>query len=236
MNQDIYTETDRDMTASKPAEAQEDPFGAYPGFRRDWELVAWFQAPGSPHQQPSWKDADGNSQRPQNTPPDFWETLSNLVWDHTDAYGMGQGYLPPQGWDWSGIRDSSPAAIKAMATAIRHQFARYGWVIRRARCQYSGYLPHSWKRRPSPKGTGLARKVFQVTLPDGTTAKRTTQRERDYPWVTIVTGGNRNCWMAWAWSSSLENARAAERSLRNVAVPRGYDPASIQVLPTVRVK
>ena len=38
-------------------------------------------------------------------------------WPFTDAYGE-PGYVPPQGLDWSGFRDSSDAAIKAMATAI----------------------------------------------------------------------------------------------------------------------
>lgn len=34
-----------------------------------------------------------------------------------DAYGP-VGTVPPQGYDWSGIRDSSPAAIRAMVQAV----------------------------------------------------------------------------------------------------------------------
>lgn len=43
-----------------------------------------------------------------------WATL----WGLQDGYGEA-GYMPAQGYDWSGIRDSSPAAIKAMHEAIR---------------------------------------------------------------------------------------------------------------------
>lgn len=35
------------------------------------------------------------------------------TWELQDGYGE-PGVMPPQGWDWSGIRDSSPAAIKRM--------------------------------------------------------------------------------------------------------------------------
>jgi hypothetical protein len=35
------------------------------------------------------------------------------VYDLSDGYGE-PGYIPVQGYDWSGIRDSSPAAIDAM--------------------------------------------------------------------------------------------------------------------------
>lgn len=42
------------------------------------------------------------------------------IWDHSDGYGE-PGYVPAQGYDWSGIRDSSPEAIDAMYEVIeRH--------------------------------------------------------------------------------------------------------------------
>lgn len=39
------------------------------------------------------------------------------LWKYTDAYGE-PGYMPAQGYDWSGFRDSSYAAIRRMATAL----------------------------------------------------------------------------------------------------------------------
>ncbi len=40
------------------------------------------------------------------------ETLVAL-WAESDGYGE-QGYIPEQGYDWSGIRDSTPDAVRAM--------------------------------------------------------------------------------------------------------------------------
>lgn len=39
------------------------------------------------------------------------------IWSLQDGYGV-PGLTPPQGYDWSGIRDSSPAAIRRMAEAL----------------------------------------------------------------------------------------------------------------------
>lgn len=39
------------------------------------------------------------------------------IWELSDGYGI-PGYVPPQGHDWSGIRDSSPAAMMRMAEAL----------------------------------------------------------------------------------------------------------------------
>lgn len=47
----------------------------------------------------------------------LWESNSGLwkqCWKFTDAYGP-LGYMPPQGYDWSGFRDSSDQAIRNMA-------------------------------------------------------------------------------------------------------------------------
>lgn len=45
--------------------------------------------------------------------PDVLATL----WSLSDGYGPA-GFVPPQGHDWSGIRDSSVAAVEAMHAAI----------------------------------------------------------------------------------------------------------------------
>lgn len=44
-------------------------------------------------------------------------TAASVAWEYQDGYGEA-GYEPPQGWDWSGIRDSSPAAIWAIGEAL----------------------------------------------------------------------------------------------------------------------
>lgn len=46
------------------------------------------------------------------------EAIMAETWALNDAYGT-VGFVPPQGWDWSGIRDSSREAIAAMASAAR---------------------------------------------------------------------------------------------------------------------
>ena len=38
------------------------------------------------------------------------------LWAWSDGYGT-PGYVPPQGYDWSGIRDSTPAAVEEMYAA-----------------------------------------------------------------------------------------------------------------------
>ena len=39
------------------------------------------------------------------------------LWPLTDAYGV-EGFIPPQGFDWSGFRDSTYAAILKMSAKI----------------------------------------------------------------------------------------------------------------------
>jgi hypothetical protein len=46
------------------------------------------------------------------------EAIDQAVWDLQDGYGIA-GFTPAQGWDWSGIRDSSASTVRAMAYAIR---------------------------------------------------------------------------------------------------------------------
>jgi len=46
--------------------------------------------------------------------------LHGPIWDVQDGYGVA-GCTPPQGWDWSGIRDSSEEALDAMyAIVLEH--------------------------------------------------------------------------------------------------------------------
>lgn len=39
------------------------------------------------------------------------------IWAYSDGYGS-PGFIPEQGYDWSGIRDSSTDAIEAMWKAL----------------------------------------------------------------------------------------------------------------------
>lgn len=43
--------------------------------------------------------------------------LMMCLWQYSDGYGT-PGFVPDQGFDWSGIRDSSTAAIEAMHQVI----------------------------------------------------------------------------------------------------------------------
>lgn len=40
-----------------------------------------------------------------------------LIYSLADGYGA-PGTIPPQGYDWSGVRDSTPAATRRMAAAL----------------------------------------------------------------------------------------------------------------------
>lgn len=46
------------------------------------------------------------------------ETAAERIWDEQDGYGE-PGFVPVQGWDWSGIRDSTDAAITRMREIAR---------------------------------------------------------------------------------------------------------------------
>lgn len=43
--------------------------------------------------------------------------MFDIIWSLSDGYGE-PGLIPPQGYDWSGIRDSSLEAIEAMHKAM----------------------------------------------------------------------------------------------------------------------
>ena len=51
--------------------------------------------------------------------------LLTRTWLLQDGYG-DPGYTPPQGWDWSGIRDSTDEAMAAMAAEVRRLFGAWG--------------------------------------------------------------------------------------------------------------
>lgn len=53
------------------------------------------------------------------------DEIKDRVWATQDGYGT-PGFVPAQGWDWSGIRDSSEAAQKEMAALVRALFHRLG--------------------------------------------------------------------------------------------------------------
>lgn len=42
---------------------------------------------------------------------------ASTAWKLQDGYGS-VGFTPDQGWDWSGIRDSSPAALVTIGHAL----------------------------------------------------------------------------------------------------------------------
>jgi hypothetical protein len=46
------------------------------------------------------------------------DEASARIWDEQDGYGEA-GYTPVQGWDWSGIRDSSDEAKERMEKIAR---------------------------------------------------------------------------------------------------------------------
>ncbi len=41
----------------------------------------------------------------------------HMIWSLQDGYGT-EGFVPSQGYDWSGVRDSSPAAIYRIAEIL----------------------------------------------------------------------------------------------------------------------
>lgn len=45
------------------------------------------------------------------------EKLFRKVWSFSDGYGE-PGFIPVQGYDWSGIRDSTPEAVEAMFAVV----------------------------------------------------------------------------------------------------------------------
>lgn len=75
----------------------------------DWELIVAINCPGFK----------------SSLPHGLKNELGDLSWEHQDGYGF-IGYTPVQGWDWSGIRDSSPAAKKNIAKVLRARLEKAG--------------------------------------------------------------------------------------------------------------
>ncbi|MGO8750607.1 MAG: hypothetical protein ACLQNE_32055 [Thermoguttaceae bacterium] len=57
--------------------------------------------------------------------PEVEEEVLVAVWEKQDGYGV-PGFNPPQGWDFSGIRDSTPRAKRNMAKAVRRVLKKHG--------------------------------------------------------------------------------------------------------------
>ena len=57
-----------------------------------------------------------------------------LIWSLQDGYGVA-GYTPPQGHDWSGIRDSSPEATRAIYEGL---IGGIGPVVKDGKVIYDG--------------------------------------------------------------------------------------------------
>lgn len=58
-------------------------------------------------------------------PKKVQRALDQAIWRLQDGYGS-EGYTPVQGWDWSGIRDSSTEAFRRMAAVVEVIVAVWG--------------------------------------------------------------------------------------------------------------
>jgi hypothetical protein len=59
-----------------------------------------------------------------NVPANVVNAIRNETWKLQDGYGQA-GFVPAQGWDWSGIRDSSDLATMKMGAAILSTLVRF---------------------------------------------------------------------------------------------------------------
>jgi hypothetical protein len=66
-----------------------------------------------------------NGAKRASLPESVRNTLDRAVWKLQDGYGEA-GYTPVQGWDWSGIRDSSPQAFRNMAVVVEAILEAHG--------------------------------------------------------------------------------------------------------------
>lgn len=114
------------------------------------------------------------------------------TWALQDGYGE-PGFTPPQGWDWSGIRDSSPAAKRRMVEAVK---AALGLV---------------------PKAKGFWRGSWRPQQPLGRTAERAVRGDeiRDFlaggrPYsVTLEASGVEG--KSWRWTILDESGRCVSQ-------------------------
>lgn len=91
------------MTTTAPKTIKINPNGS-------WELVCALNAP---------------SFRTTNVPENIANAIMYGVWHRQDGYGE-TGFTPPQGWDWSGIRDSSHHAKNSIASFCAQELLRIG--------------------------------------------------------------------------------------------------------------
>jgi hypothetical protein len=56
--------------------------------------------------------------------PEVEKEVLRATWEKQDGYGV-PGFTPPQGWDWSAIRDSTPEAKRNMAQAVRRVLEKH---------------------------------------------------------------------------------------------------------------
>jgi exonuclease VII small subunit len=70
-----------------------------------------------------------NGEKRASLPERVQRSLDKAVWALQDGYGK-PGYTPAQGWDWSGIRDSSPEAFRSMAVVITAVLQAAGLKVR----------------------------------------------------------------------------------------------------------
>ena len=54
--------------------------------------------------------------------------ILDRTWKLQDGYGE-PGFIPPQGWDWSGIRDSSDEAKVKIAAEVKRILAKWNIEI-----------------------------------------------------------------------------------------------------------
>jgi hypothetical protein len=85
--------------------------------------------------------------------PERQTAILEETWRLQDGYGA-PGATPPQGWDWSGIRDSSDAAKGRIVGLVRAMLAGWGFAFDgNARIE-----PKAEPRKPAPAtGTKLGK-------------------------------------------------------------------------------
>jgi hypothetical protein len=76
---------------------------------KDWELIV----------------AIAHWSKKTDLPKNVTNAAYVAAWKHTDAYG-DLGFIPSQGYDWSGFRDSSKESTKRSADAIRKVLKAHG--------------------------------------------------------------------------------------------------------------
>jgi len=146
--------------------------------------------------------------------------LDAAIWAQQDGYGV-KGFTPAQGWDWSGIRDSSHLAVRDMAQAIRENLKAQGLVVRVEARGKSGQVEVTWARAPRPKGSSGVVK-HQVVVDGQVLAIRRSPRTYTHAVVARYTDGSLH---VERWSQTRKAADAFARTFTRpplvVEVTRG---------------